>query len=106
MVVDLAGLVSMDPWPIVSKVLSFLGLDPGLFPMDTLQMLEQKEDISPSVQRGVDLLHQLYVADNEMLACTLRQSFPLHWQGQDAYVESLASVCERLAKESRVVRSP
>lgn len=105
MVVDLAGLISMDPWPIVSKVLSFLGLDPGLYPQDTLQMLEQHQDIAPSVQRGLDLLHQLYINDNELLACTLRQEFPLHWQGQDAYVEPLAEVCARLAQEGKLARA-
>eukprot|EP00418_Pyrodinium_bahamense_P096066 CAMPEP_0179043752 /NCGR_PEP_ID=MMETSP0796-20121207/17324_1 /TAXON_ID=73915 /ORGANISM="Pyrodinium bahamense, Strain pbaha01" /LENGTH=992 /DNA_ID=CAMNT_0020740137 /DNA_START=24 /DNA_END=3003 /DNA_ORIENTATION=- len=104
LVVDGASLASGDPWPQLSRVLSFLGLNPLAFPKTALARLEVPPAILPQAQRSLQQLREAYRRPNEALACSIQQDFPLRWGLATELRESLQTICSRMGSESPEVK--
>jgi len=101
LVVDGAALAKGDPLPLLQKVLTFLGLDSKSFIQETLPRLGRiaRGSPSPAVQRGLQKLQKLYNHPNEMLACSIKEDFPLQWGAAPGSHRSLQKTCDHLASE-------
>jgi len=101
LVVDGTALAAGDPQPLVQKVLSFLGLDPQLLHQDMLPRLGRRAggSLSSDVQQGLQTLQNLYKRPNELLACLIKQDFPLKWGAPPGFHRSLQTTCNRLEGE-------
>lgn len=99
LVVDGAALSRGDPQPLLHKVLTFLGLDPRSLTQQTLPRLGRIAGGSPSsaVQRGLQKLQNLYSRPNDMLACSIKEDFPLRWGAVAGSDRSLQTTCNHLA---------
>jgi len=101
LVVDGAALAKGDPLPLAQKVLTFLGLEPKSFTQETLPRLGRiaRGSPDPAVQRGLQKLQKLYNHPNEMLACSIKEDFPLRWGAVAGSHRSLQKTCDHLASE-------
>jgi hypothetical protein len=101
LVVDGTASAAVDPQPLVQKVLSFLGLDPQRMHRDTLPRLGRRARGAPSsdVKQGLQMLQNLYKHHNELLACLIKQDFPLKWGAPPGFHRSLQTTCNHLEGE-------